>query len=288
MANQYTNKVIFGNETLIDLTSDTVTISDVAQGKTFHLPSGEPAIGTASCQGGGITIVDTPDSHGGTIREITAEVFSKETLNVTQDGTYTAPSGTLYDEVVVSTGGSGTDYLEARLNGTLTSYENDNVTTLYAQSFRSYSPLTSLKVHNVTSIGNAAIYECNGLTFLAFPKLAGTTTPGAMQNNANLEALDLGPDGAWTMPAVSGNSKLNVLVLRRTTGIVSLGGINAFNNTPFASGKAGGTLYVPNALISTYQGATNWSTILGYANNSIQKIEGSYYETHYADGTVIS
>ena len=39
--NPYVNKVIYGNSTLIDLTSDTVTQADVAQGKYFHLPTGE-------------------------------------------------------------------------------------------------------------------------------------------------------------------------------------------------------------------------------------------------------
>lgn len=104
MANQYTNKVVFGSETLIDLTSDTVTAADVAQGKTFHLPTGEPAVGTAS---GTVTIVDTPDSHGGTIREITAEAFTKATLNVSENGTYTAPAGTLYNTVEVNVSGGG-------------------------------------------------------------------------------------------------------------------------------------------------------------------------------------
>lgn len=47
MANQYVNKVIYGGNTLIDLTSDTVTASDVLSGVTFHLPSG--ASGTGSC-----------------------------------------------------------------------------------------------------------------------------------------------------------------------------------------------------------------------------------------------
>ena len=51
------------------------------------------------------------------------------------------------------------------------------------------------------------------------------------------------------------------------------------------SNGSGGTLYVPQALISTYQSATNWSTILGYANNQILPIEGSIYENQYADGT---
>jgi hypothetical protein len=52
--------------------------------------------------------------------------------------------------------------------------------------------------------------------------------------------------------------------------------INAFNNSPFAAGKSGGTLYVPSAQVAGYQAAANWSTILGY--NSIRAIEGSEYE----------
>ena len=42
------NKVVYGGNTLIDLTSDTATASDVAQGKTFHLADGTQATGTAS------------------------------------------------------------------------------------------------------------------------------------------------------------------------------------------------------------------------------------------------
>lgn len=44
--NQYANKVIFGGDTLIDLTADTVTASDVLAGKTFHDKSGAPVTGT--------------------------------------------------------------------------------------------------------------------------------------------------------------------------------------------------------------------------------------------------
>ena len=62
---------------------------------------------------------------------------------------------------------------------------------------------------------------------------------------------------------------------------------NVFDYTPFASGGTGGTLYVPSALISSYQSATNWSTILGYANNQILPIEGSIYDGYYADGSPI-
>lgn len=44
--NQYVNKVIYGGNTLIDLTADDVAASDVLSGKKFHLPSGEPGTGT--------------------------------------------------------------------------------------------------------------------------------------------------------------------------------------------------------------------------------------------------
>lgn len=47
MPNQNINKVIYGGETLIDLTGDDVSASDVLSGKKFHLKSG--AQGTGSC-----------------------------------------------------------------------------------------------------------------------------------------------------------------------------------------------------------------------------------------------
>lgn len=45
--NQYINKVVYGGNTLIDLTGDDVQASDVLSGKKFHLPSG--AQGTGTC-----------------------------------------------------------------------------------------------------------------------------------------------------------------------------------------------------------------------------------------------
>ena len=48
MANQYINKVIYGGNTLIDLTSDTATAADVAAGKYFHLKSGERVQGSST------------------------------------------------------------------------------------------------------------------------------------------------------------------------------------------------------------------------------------------------
>ena len=53
------NKIVYNNETLIDLTEDDVTAADVAQGKVFHLASGEQATGTALT---GLTILSYGNS----------------------------------------------------------------------------------------------------------------------------------------------------------------------------------------------------------------------------------
>lgn len=128
------------------------------------------------------------------------------------------------------------------------------------------------------------------LTTIVFPNLSSmnTGTGQCLSGNTGLTKCDFGPVKTIAGGCFNGDSKLTVLILRRPSAITTLASINAFSNTPFASGKAGGTLYVPSALISNYQSATNWSTILGYANNSIQPIEGSVYENAYADGTPIS
>lgn len=85
-----------------------------------------------------------------------------------------------------------------------------------------------------------------------------------------------------------GDSSFGTLIIRSST-VMPLANVNAFSNaTKFRSGGAGGILYVPSDLISSYQAATNWSTILGYSTNQILPIEGSIYETQYADGTSIT
>lgn len=66
--NQYVNKVVYGGNTLIDLTGDDVTASDVLSGKKFHLPSG--ASGTGTCD----YDADTSDATA-----VAAEILSGKT-----------------------------------------------------------------------------------------------------------------------------------------------------------------------------------------------------------------
>ena len=88
---------------------------------------------------------------------------------------------------------------------------------------------------------------------------------------------------------------MNTLILRSQT-LVQIGGMDTFANTPFYSGKAGGTIYIPKMLYDhlgdgsaqDYKAATNWATYDGYGTITWAPIEGSIYETQYTDGTPIT
>ena len=111
MPNAYANKVQVTRggqtETLIDLTADTAIASDVAQGKYFHLASGERVVGTATGGGGAVYqdqdgFIVLSDQGGGS--SVTVEA-----LSVTQNGTYTAQSGHAYSPVTVNVSGGGAE-----------------------------------------------------------------------------------------------------------------------------------------------------------------------------------
>ena len=97
------------------------------------------------------------------------------------------------------------------------------------------------------------------------------------RNRSNMKTIVLPNAATISTNAFQSNSNFTDLVLYNTT-LVTLSGTNAFQSTQFASGGTGGTLWVPESLISAYQAATNWATILGYPNNQIKKIEGSVWE----------
>lgn len=156
--------------------------------------------------------------------------------------------------------------------------------------------LTSVKLPIQPFVGGNAFAGCSNLP-LFVGQSATIVYTSAFQNCAKLEIVDvLGGDtsSGINANAFNGCSIMTVLVLRAST-VTKLGNISAFTNSPFASGKSGGTLYVPSAQISAYQSASNWSTILGYTNNQIKSIESTHTDPdapidltlYYADGTPI-
>lgn len=71
MPNQYVNKVIYGGNTLIDLTGDTVTQADVLTGVKFHLPSGANGTGTCAYD------VDSSDCTAAVAEVLATKTFAK-------------------------------------------------------------------------------------------------------------------------------------------------------------------------------------------------------------------
>jgi len=99
---------------------------------------------------------------------------------------------------------------------------------------------------------------------------------------ADLMAQKLGTD------TFRNDQKLNTLILRNTSQRTAFYGDPKFSTTPFKESGTGGTLYVPQSMISVYEADSDWSKLLSYPNNQILPIEGSIYETQYADGTPIT
>lgn len=142
------NKVIFGNTTLIDLTDSTLNDpSQLANGVTAYDRTGTKITGTASGGTAAISVVDTTDSHGGTIRTITALDIS-DTTAVASDvaqGKYFYTAAGVKTAGTGSGGGGGLTQHEIHLeftDSTDTDIEVDYDDALIATMITAYEPVT--------------------------------------------------------------------------------------------------------------------------------------------------
>jgi hypothetical protein len=153
------------------------------------------------------------------------------------------------------------------------------------------SDITEFVGINVARIASSMFYQCSSLVKVTAPESYWYDNL-AFSGCTNLEVADLGT-GAINRGSVFSNcQKLNTLILRSTS-LCALGNVSNFDKSPFhpagGTGITGtGTLYVPASLVDTYKTATNWSTLYSDGTMDVQPIEGSIYETQYADGTPIA
>lgn len=171
------------------------------------------------------------------------------------------------------------------------SLQTVDMPSLYGLSrfvFADCTSLSSISVPNLQVINSEKIFEnCSSLEVIVLPKATSIGGGNVFKNCTSLEKVDIGTSvSSMANNTFLGCAAMNTLIIRKN-GVPTIWSTNVFDGTPFASDGIGGTLYVPSAQISNYQSATNWSAILGYANNQIKAIEGSQYETEYADGTPI-
>lgn len=253
----------------------------------------------------GATLGEKSISQNGTYNasDDSLDGYSKVSVNVASAGDYTAGDFVDYSKptgAIVSTINQDGQYdstIRPMPNSSgITSVSFPNTKWLPSNFAQYCSNLSQADCPSLVGL-NSNAFRSSGLVNAIFPSLK-TIAVYAFKSCNNLEAVDIGKNvtsqGTIYGDVFSGCSKLNVVVLRASA-VYTLYNIAVFNNTPFASDGTGGILYVPNDLIASYQAATNWSTILGYANNQIKSIESTHTDPdapidltlYYADGTAI-
>ena len=210
----------------------------------------------------------------------------------------------------ISTGGGDpNENLIKANNNTLTSFSDDEITTIRGYMFYGNSLLTAFDFSNVTGIQIGAFMNaglagdvtvpnflnpCANYIFRACPMTSITFKSGvfridisAFEGCRNLQAIDIGDWGNNTILNIAGASFYNTqalaaLIIRGNT-VFPLG--SAFAATcGLSTTLATGYIYVPSSLVTLYETATNWSAYAG----RISPIEGSIYETQWANGEAIS
>jgi hypothetical protein len=148
---------------------------------------------------------------------------------------------------------------------------NNNISSIGNGFLKGATGLTELVIGNVGTIGYRFLQDCTNLIRFKMGNctslnMGGSTNGYSFQNVNNLKIADFGDvvfsGGHATGGTFKNATNFKALVLRKTDGVCTLGSANAFlwlkNNV------TGWYIYVPDALVDTYKGASNWSTFADY------------------------
>lgn len=186
MANEYVNKVVYGGNTLIDLTGDDVAASDVLSGKKFHLPSGAPGTGTCNYD------ADTSDATA-TAAEILASKTaykngSKLTGTMPNRGAVTGSITTKAGEYTVPQGyhdGSGKVSIAATEQAKLIPANiREGITVLGVEGTMSGSEDTHPQAKTVTPSTTQQVITPDSPTYNVLSQVTVTAIPYTETDNA--------------------------------------------------------------------------------------------------------
>ena len=170
---------------------------------------------------------------------------------------------------------------QATLDGlvarTLTSFEEDGVTTIHDRALSNFDSLTSIKMPNLEQCGQFA-FSRTGLTEVAadsFPKL---TNIGEYSFSSCKSLTKARFDVLSSVPSNCFNecSKLMELILLKNKKVTLLN-VNAFTNTPLKVGF--GTIYVPESLLATYKADSNWKNFFLAAYEDYPVLPGTIQDS---------
>lgn len=291
--NEYVNKVVYGSDTLIDLTGDDVQESDVRAGVKFHLPSGEPATGTSSGGGsGGVIISDEPDSHGGTVRTITAVEISG-TKQITANGT--GIDVTEYAAVDVAVPSSAPN-LQAKTNITptessqtitpdsgfdaLSSVQIDGISSSYVGSGITRRSSTDLTASGDTVTVPAGYYSSQTTKAVA----SGTAgTPTATKGSVSNHSVTVTPSVTNTTGYITGSTKTGTGVTVSASELVSGSETKTANGTYDVTNLASLVVNVASSkALYKYEGlASRTANSYGATNAKVTVTKAGTYNISY-------
>ena len=146
-----------------------------------------------------------------------------------------------------------------------------NATSFRSDSFTGCRALETVSLPQVRYL-DGVFRNCTALKNVDLPNLRDLRKQYAFENCTSLERIDLpacthiGVGKGYGCGAFHACSSLSVAILRSTT-MCELDDISVFSATPISNGT--GYIYVPKALIETYQAHEKWS----YYANQFRAIE---------------
>lgn len=254
-------------------------------GVVVAVPAPEPVIQPLNVtENGTYTVPDDVDGYAPVVVDVPIPdgyIKPSGTLTVAENGTHDVTGYASVEVNVAGSGGGGDPkaLLDATLNNTLTSIDS-TVTSVVGYACRGLSKLQTVNLPNATSIGTYAFYYCTGMTGFSAPKVTSLGTY-AFYNCSKLtsvsfpkatsvptycfytcgvlEIADFGAAGSIAASAFAYCDALKALILRKSSAICTLANTtNTLKDTPIANGT--GYVYVPAALKSQYEQASNWKT----------------------------
>lgn len=136
-----------------------------------------------------------------------------------------------------------------------------------------------------TNYGSYCITGNSRLSIIVIKGKIYGGSQSCFRSNSGLQIFDLEDSGLITNNSFLGSNNLKTLILRQNS-VLSISG-TTFTGSALA-GANGAVVYVPQSMIETYKTASFWSTMFNNGYITFEAIEGSTYETQYADGTPIS
>lgn len=118
----------------------------------------------------------------------------------------------------------------------------------------------------------------NSVKVARFPYCTGNTNQQAFGSCYALKVVDVGPINFISSNWAYNARALQTLILRKSA-VIPLSNVTGFVGTPLRGyNSLSATVYVPQSLISSYQTASNWSTIYNEGHCTFAALEGSPYE----------